>query len=245
MQKLFQLILINFILPTSPRLYFGKERFTGCESSFFPNSSLFTFLKIDFSVACFNLEVCAEDPSTTQALCLEALSSEMKNYCSSYTNVNLWRRRYCFKIAEKNQEIAEKLKPELFKVCEIERATGLVNMNFHNNSSKLKCLDYSDPNDVKVVTCDDTDSQNWSRFFNVDTKYLTMEDSNGNCLNGESVDNKMNLIPCNYCNDNLYFKLEPSSGQNFYKNKGTEKYIDLPAGNIDSEVGVIVFYTAL
>lgn len=106
-------------------------------------------------------------------------------------------------------------------------------------------MDFSDPNDVKMKSCvEDGDiNQQWFEYYN-DLELTTVQDGRGNCLNGQLVDDKMNLVPCDYCNDNLLFIVD-NIGINeiSFKNKVSQKYLNLSAPNVESEVVVSVFFS--
>lgn len=227
-------IFLILILTINSRVYFFKDRFTGCKSPLFQKTFNFLIFKIDFSEACTNLEACAKNTKKTQAQCIKTFNLEMDEFCSSYAIEDRWRRNYCFKIANQNKDIVNDLESDLFKydTCEKDVKVGANKLKLTNvtESENGNCLDFKDENDVLLTECsDDTLTQEWLLYTDQDSGDVYFDDGKGNCLTGFLVNSKIFTEVCNYCDEDQIFKVSAGKGGEdiFVKNLGNEKYLNL------------------
>ena len=107
------LMLISF---RNSYVFINRDAFTGCkEIDFFENIKMFRFYKIDFSLACSSFVNCARDPEQSRIDCLDLFAREMDLICKSYPDYRLVKIRYCLKLSEKNQVLAQKLDNQKFE----------------------------------------------------------------------------------------------------------------------------------
>ena len=229
---IFSIILIQ--IQTRTRIYL--DRFTGCTSDLFVNPANFKILKIDYSIACTNLESCAEDETLDHMTCIKNFQDDMASFCDSYTSINGWRRRYCHRIAKANLVLALKLDVKLFKsFIPTKKFTAFI----AETSSLLAdhCLDTAVAD--KGVTCDGTvGTQNFT-FVELNNNKWVIEDSAGSCLN-----NAAESKPCDYTDEFQQFLLGDGTvnGAVTIQNVGSMNYWDIKdTPHLDASAATDVF----
>ena len=230
-------ILLLTTHPLQPLHATRKDRFSGCESDLFPNPSNFLILKIDFSAECKALEICADDPGIVKEKCISQFNDGMDAFCPSYTRVNLWRRKYCFRIVEKNKLIANLLSDDVFKTCELEEDSSKITLI--GNSMRTFLLNHTSLEDIFFGKTADS----FFKEITLDNSYVIYEILRedvpiGKCLLGVDIDSKLVAGDCNYCDPEQQFELGDFGTVFSLKNVKTNKYLDPSTGIFDSNVEV-------
>ena len=84
-------IQIFIIIEINSRSRFLLNKFTGCEIPLFPNPSNFLIIQIKFEEACKNFETCINTFNTDKETYLKNFEKDQNEFCSSYSNLNLFR----------------------------------------------------------------------------------------------------------------------------------------------------------
>ena len=159
--------------------------FRGCTSDFFPDQEDPRSKGIDFSEQCLALENCAESFSSTKEECLQDFEAAQELFCSTYTGVNLWRRRYCFRVVTENMKVARALDNELFNSA-FEAFIAMVSDDGTN------CL-INEEDAAAAANCDNTLDEQKFLFVQLSNGKFVIKDSEGACLDFES-----NFVDCDY-----------------------------------------------
>ena len=190
-------ITIFLIFTAQSRTRWRMDRFTGCTSTLFTNPSNFRIMKIDYSTACTALEVCAAsyDMDTDKQSCLKAFDADQRAFCAQYTAVNLWRRRYCYRIVDRNMILAGELADSLFKSSKKLFKTRISD----TTATAGVCLE----NDGNGVTCDfDATEQLWD-VYQLSNDRLIFKDQDGKCLSSSGL----SMVDCDFDSDSQWWIL--------------------------------------
>ena len=188
------LITIFLIFTSQCRTRWRLDQFTGCTSTLFTNPLNFRIMKIDYNTACTALEVCAEsyELNTNKEDCLIAFEESMKEFCVKYTAVNLWRRRYCYRIVIRNMILAGELSDSLFK-------GSLKLFDVRLSDGGILCL----RNDLTGSVCSQNDiKQLWTVIKLTNQKFIFM-DQDGMCLSSTNG----SVTNCDFKNDIQWWTL--------------------------------------
>ena len=189
------LICLFLIITTTSKLRIDKETFTGCESEIFKFSTNYRILKIDFSKSCSLFEKCIQDRLFTRKQCLDSFVSNMKDFCKTYTRFDFWRRRYCLRIVEKNQIIADALDENLFKKATFKYFANIL----HEIQTNAYCI-VVDDDPLQVCKYDD-ERQVFSFFYLDDLDRWIIKNYENNCL-----DKNANWFECDFGNNRFYME---------------------------------------
>jgi len=191
------LTYILLLLTIQSRTRIRLEQFTGCESTLFSDPSNFRVMKVDFADACTALEVCAEDYLKSRIMCLEAFQADMTTFCSEYTGLNGWRRRYCGRISDRNVLLAMELDEDVFKYFV---PTPRFKAFILEDKAYLGCLDNADI--AVVTTCATPAATHEFTFVELRDEKWAIQDSAGLCFTSS-----VGLEECDYENESQQFKI--------------------------------------
>jgi hypothetical protein len=108
------ILIILSLSALQSRRQIKRDQLTGCDSKIFVEENTYRLMKINFQTACDNLQKCADDVNINKQTCLQNFRADQEKFCDGYTSFNLWRRRYCKKIAVDNLRFAYVLEESLF-----------------------------------------------------------------------------------------------------------------------------------
>lgn len=219
-------ILTLILLQTQSQEETGQ--FIGCTSDLFPNPGESRVSGVDFSSACTILETCANTFSSSKTECLQNFEKNQNDVCSSITQLNLFRKRYCYRVADTNMEIANDLEDSIFDSKELAFTATISDDGTNCIQSRAPPGSCDNPNaaplqpfDAPTATCDNTENLQKLKFYLLSNGKFVIGDSHGKCLNFEAI-----FDFCNFDNEEQWMLIEASSEtgtiQNVIVNKDDE-----------------------
>ena len=190
------ILIILSLSALQSRRQIRRDQLTGCDSKIFVEENTYRLMKINFQTACDNLQKCADDVNINKQTCLQNFKADQEKFCDGYTSFNLWRRRYCKKIAADNLRFAYVLEEKLFAgnalafyaTLEADTLTAGMCLNADLLSTGAVCDDTSDVFTFIRLTDNTTNSPNF-----VDGKTFAIKNADGQC-----VTNAAGLADCDF-----------------------------------------------
>ena len=158
----------------------NPPKFHGCKSDFFPNPETPRYKKLDFTEQCENLKTCSLSFSSTKEKCLQDFETSKKRFCSKITLLNLFKKKYCYKIVAENMKIARALDKNNFKSA-FEAFIAMV-----SDDDGSFCLVNSE-GAVSDDGCDNTSDRQMFLFVRLSNgKFVVKDFISRDCLDFES-----------------------------------------------------------